>query len=275
MAAIASAGRWGSLAADERIERIEEVTGPLRAQIADHAVAELIEDVDGVRTFMEHHVVAVWDFMSLLKCLQREVTCVEVPWTPRGEASHRRFINELVLAEESDVGVDSGHTSHFELYVAAMTEAGANCKPITALLQRVDRGEPDPTEATELPPAAAAFARTTLAIASSASPHALAATFAFGRERLIPAMFTSLRAAAQRPRPELRLLLAYLDRHIELDAEEHTPLAFSLVQGLCGDDPQRWHEAEQAAVDACRQRLALWDATAGAIERQPQSRAAG
>jgi hypothetical protein len=270
-----NAGRWGVAVVDERVARIDEVTAPLRAQVAGHAVAELIDDIDSVRIFMEHHVVAVWDFMSLLKCLQREVTCVDVPWTPRGDPSHRRFVNELVLAEESDVGVDGGHTSHFELYVAAMAEVGADRAPITALLDRVARGEPDPTEAAGLPPAAAAFARTTLAAARGASPHVLAATFAFGRERLIPAMFTSLREAARRPRPELRLLLAYLDRHIELDAEEHTPLAFSLVQGLCGDDPERWREAEDAAVAACRQRLALWDATAAAIEARRQAGVAG
>jgi hypothetical protein len=254
------------VAIDERIGRIDAATASLRLRIADHPVAELIEDIDAVRTFMQHHVVAVWDFMSLLKCLQRELTCVDVPWTPRGNPSHRRFVNELVLAEESDIGVDGGHTSHFELYLAAMAEAGADCGPVTTLLDRVARGEADPTTGCGLPDAAAAFARSTLSAATSSSPHRLAASFAFGRERLIPSMFTSLRAAAQRPKPALTLLLAYLDRHIDLDAEEHTPLAFSLVQGLCGDDSQRWREAEDAATAACRQRLELWDAAAAAIE---------
>jgi hypothetical protein len=266
MLAVRGVGRWGAVPIDERIARIDAATAPLRVQIADHRVAELLSDIDAVRTFMEHHVVAVWDFMSLLKCLQREVTCVDVPWIPRGEPSHRRFVNELVLAEESDVGVDGGYTSHFELYLAAMTEAGADCGPVTALLENVARGEPDPTGACGLPDAAAVFARTTLATAKSAAPHCLAATFAFGRERLIPSMFTSLRDAARRPTPPLTLLLAYLDRHIDLDAEEHTPLAFSLVQGLCGDDVQCWTDVEAAAIDACRQRLELWDAAAAAIE---------
>lgn len=261
-------GRWGSVAADERIAHIDTATAPLRARIADHAVGELLGDIEAVRTFMEHHVVAVWDFMSLLKCLQREITCVDVPWTPRGDPSHRRFINELVLAEESDIGVNGGYTSHMELYLAAMVEAGADCRPITALLDRVARGEADPAAGCGLPAAAAAFAEGTLTTARTASPHCVAASFAFGRERLIPTMFVSLRTMAQRSTPSLPLLVAYLDRHIDLDAEEHTPLAFSLVQGLCGDDDGRWRQAEAAAVDACAQRLRLWDAVAEAITTQ-------
>src|ERR1700736_5729219 len=101
MLGVQGAGRWGSVAADERVGHIDAETAPLRARIADHAVSELLGDIEAARTSMEHHVVAVWDFMSWLKRLQREVTCVEVPWVPRGDPRLRRFVNELVLAEES------------------------------------------------------------------------------------------------------------------------------------------------------------------------------
>jgi hypothetical protein len=123
-----------------------------------------------------------------------------------------------------------------------------------------------------LPAEAASFAAATLTTATSASTHALAASFAFGRERLIPTMFASLREAAVRHRPRLDLLLAYLDRHIELDADEHTPLAFNLVSGVCGEDPARWAEAREAALAALQNRLELWEAIARAIE-QPEAAA--
>jgi hypothetical protein len=265
-------GRWGTLAVDERVSRIDAATAPLREAVATHRVAGLLEDLGAVRIFMEHHVVAVWDFMSLLKALQRAVTCVAVPWTPRGDASHRRFVNELVLTEESDVAPGGGYTSHMELYLAAMSEAGADTHPIVALLHRVGLGLPAVYDECGLPPAATAFARATLATAVDTAPHQLAAVFAFGRERMIPSMFVTLRDAAAACQPRLDLLLAYLDRHIDVDAEQHTPLAFSLLSGLCGDDSPRWNQAERAALEGCAQRLALWDATADAIERSAAGR---
>jgi hypothetical protein len=261
--------RWGTHELRPRIEQLDRTTAPLLAASAHHRVHELVDNADAVRIFMEHHVVAVWDFMSLLTALQSAVTCVTVPWTPRGDAAHRRFVNELVLAEESDVDPRGGYTSHFELYVDAMREAGADTVPIQNLIQalKAPGDHADAIQSSGLPQAAASFAHSTLTTATQAPPHALAAAFAFGRERLIPEMFVTIRTTAERSRPRLDLLLAYLDRHIALDGEEHTPLAFQLVEGLCGDDEQRWQEAEAAAKVALQRRAELWDATATAIER--------
>jgi hypothetical protein len=95
-----------------------------RAALVEHSLYARLTGLRDVRVFMEHHVFAVWDFMSLLKSLQREVTCVGVPWVPRGDPTVRRLVNEIVLAEESDDGVRETYTSHFELYRAAMDVAG-------------------------------------------------------------------------------------------------------------------------------------------------------
>jgi hypothetical protein len=251
---------------------LDAATAPLRAAISNHRLTELIGDARSLRLFMEYHVVAVWDFMSLLKALQRDLTCVSTPWTPVGDPAHRRFINELVLTEESDDAPGGGYTSHLELYLKAMNEAGADTAPLRRLLARVEAGQSAMVDDSGLPEAAALFAAATLTTATGAPTHALAASFAFGRERLIPTMFASLREAAVRHRPRLDLLLAYLDRHIELDADEHTPLAFNLVSGVCGEDPARWAEAREAALAALQNRLELWEAIARAIE-QPEAAA--
>lgn len=87
--------------------------------------------------------------------------------------------------------------------------------------------------------------------------------------RLVPG---PLRAAADRyeeqnpdPRAFFRL---YLERHIELDGDEHGPMAQRLLQDLCGDDAQMWDESTNGARDALRARVDLWDGVLASIEEQ-------
>ncbi|MFN9952731.1 MAG: DUF3050 domain-containing protein, partial [bacterium] len=92
--------------------------------------------------FMEYHVWAVWDFMSLLKALQKHLTCTAIPWVPVGDAETRFLINEIVVGEESDVNRHGARTSHFEMYLEAMREVGASTTAITAFIDHVVRGVP-------------------------------------------------------------------------------------------------------------------------------------
>src|SRR6478735_771827 len=117
-----------------RWDQLNARLDPLRKKLLDHPVYARIADVDAVRTFMEHHVFAVWDFMSLLKALQQRLTCVTVPWTPQGHRLSRRLINEIVLEEESDEDTRGGYISHFELYRAAMKQCGADTSRVDAFL---------------------------------------------------------------------------------------------------------------------------------------------
>jgi len=235
---------------------------PLRERLLAHPIYGQLDDARCLRHFMETHVFAVWDFQSLLKALQRHLTCVELPWVPVGSGAVRRLVNEIVLAEESDEAPGGEYLSHFELYLAAMRECGAETEPILSFVDRVRRGVQvgaalaDPS----VPPSVAAFCETTMAIATSGARHRIAAAFAYGREEVIPSMFLRFveRLAAASP-ASWSTLRFYLERHIGVDADEHGPMAKRLVESLCGDDPRLWAEATEAAAASLRARLRLWD----------------
>lgn len=256
------------------LEMIEGRLAPLRERLAAHPLYPSIRTPAQLRIFMESHVYAVWDFMSLLKSLQRGLTCVDVPWVPTRFPASRRFINEIVMGEESDE-YEGRPASHFELYLEAMERAGASTAAIRGLVETT-AGSRDGEEGTGdgerlmpweswmvvrgVPRAAQRFMETTFRVIREGSLAAQAAAFTYGREDAIPAMFRSLvRDLNHTMDGDLSQFVWYLERHIEVDGDEHGPLSLRMVADLCGDDPAAWTEAADAAEDAIKARLALWD----------------
>ncbi|GAA4496927.1 DUF3050 domain-containing protein [Hymenobacter ginsengisoli] len=253
------------------VQELQAQLQPARQRMVDHAVYRRIETLADLRVFMEHHVYAVWDFMSLLKALQRELTCVEVPWVPKGSPATRRLINDIVLEEETDLDPEGQPTSHFELYLRAMAEAGADTAPAKRLLAALAEGASVPAAlaAAQAPASVQAFVKHTFSVIASGRPHAVAAAFTFGREDVIPDMFRSLIAdLGQRFPGQLDTFTYYLNRHIELDEDHHAPLAHQMVRDLCGTDPARWREAAEVAQQGMAARVALWDGIAAALVQE-------
>ncbi len=240
---------------------IEPALAPYRSRLLEHPIYEAVNSVEAVRVFMRSHVFAVWDFMSLLKRLQQDVTHTTLPWRPPADASLARFVNEIVLGEETDEDGQGGFCSHFELYRSAMEELGADCEPIEQFLNRLESAAhvSDALEELEIPQATREFTRANLELAENAKPHEVAAAFCFGREDVIPEMFARLVRSLPEQNQAVSQLAYYLDRHIELDGDEHGPLAIRLVTRLCGDDEHAWREATDAAVAAIQLRIDLWD----------------
>ena len=85
------------MSALDRIARIHDRIAPLRAALLGHRLYKNMGNLNALRVFMEYHVFAVWDFMSLLKELQRRVCSVDVPWVPPVQRMGCRLINEIVL----------------------------------------------------------------------------------------------------------------------------------------------------------------------------------
>lgn len=232
-----------------------------RDELIGHPLYAEIRSLDDVRIFMRSHVFAVWDFFSLLKRLQSEVTCVTVPWTPKQHAEHGRFVMDIVLGEETDMDVGGGYISHFELYRRAMDELGADTGPIDAFLARVADGVApiDALDGPEISQAVRAFTGHTLAIAVDGQPHEVAASFCHGRENLLPDVLDALRDGVGSVLDDAPVFKHYVDRHIELDHDEHGPLALKLLASLCDGDAALEAQAEEVGIAAVRARTALWD----------------
>jgi hypothetical protein len=241
-------------------------TAPQRDALVRHPVYATLDGVGALRALMQAHVFAVWDFMTLLKTLQQRLTCVRTPWLPPADREAARLINEIVLGEETDEIGPGEHASHFEIYVDAMREVGADVAPIGAFCAALAAGaSPDAAlDACGAPPGAAAFVRATLASCERPT-HEVAAAFVLGREQLVPAMFERALAALDAAGLAAPRLRWYLARHVALDGDDHGPKAARLLEVLCGDDPVRWAEAEAAAGGALTARRALWDAVAAAM----------
>jgi hypothetical protein len=248
---------------------ITEAVAPLRQKLLEHAVYRRLKSPADLRLFMEHHVFAVWDFMSLLKGLQRRLTCVEIPWLPQGDPAVRALINEIVLGEESDRGADGKIRSHFELYLEAMQEAGASTTKVRQFISFLREGctTQDALRLAGAPGSARVFVEATFDLLATGKDHVLASAFTYGREDLIPSMFGELVERLVHEFPDrFTTLRYYLDRHIQLDGEEHGALGCQMVANLCGENAQRWSEARDAAVHALEQRIQLWNGIERALE---------
>ncbi len=248
------------------IERLKEAISVERDRVITHPLYSNLDTHEAIVTFMEHHVFAVWDFMSLLKSLQRNLTCVTVPWVPTGPTGSRRLINDIVLVEESDL-LGGGFISHFELYVQGMEQAGAKTAVINRFIDLLRGGKQvsDALDAADVPGVAAKFVRTTWNFIETAPVHCQAAAFAFGREDLIPDMFQQV-VTVNKEGGRLDTFVDYLERHIEVDGEEHTPMAMQMLADLCGDDDVKWQQAADTVNTALAARQELWGGILSAIK---------
>lgn len=249
----------------------------LQARLENHPIYASLHSVDDLRVFMAHHVHSVWDFMSLIKYLQHAVAPAAWPWVPGRDAPVQRFINELVMEEETDQnapGQATEFSSHFMLYIAAMREIGVDVAPILAFVERAGRDGIDAALASGLAPApAAAFNRVTFDFIGSGKAHTVAAALALGREHIIPLMFRAILGRMHIGEDQAPIFHFYLHRHIHLDQDFHGPLSLRLLEALCADDQIKHSEARDAASQAVSARLAFWDGVLEALPSQQREAA--
>ena len=244
------------------IQKLEKDLQETRSKLITHPLYKSLDIKDKLICFMENHVFAVWDFMSLIKALQRNLTCVDVPWTPNANNFAGKLVNEIVLAEESDIDLNNNPKSHFELYLDSMQLLGANTDLINSFVKKINstRSYERSVEKINISKELKEFMDFTFEIINSNKNHVIASVFTFGREDLIPDMFIEIvKKLSEEESIKADLLIYYLERHIELDADEHGPMALKMIQNLCGEDKNKWNEATNASLKALQMRIKLWD----------------
>jgi branched-chain amino acid aminotransferase len=247
------------------VARLIERLAPSREALVRHPIYNEVLDHHDVHRFMKYHIYAVYDFMSKLKALQIHLTSVALPWLPTRDRALRRLINDIVKSEETDEDGRGGYSSHFELYLESMEQCGADTGPIETFVARLRSGEDvrsalgDPS----VPEGARRFCLETLDLIDMGLI-SVAAAFTFGREDVVPEMFQQILDRLQPGGPpgadRYDRFRYYLSRHIALDADEHGPMAFEMIDRLCAGDEHRLREAELAARHALEARCHLWDA---------------
>ncbi|QHF42360.1 mangotoxin biosynthesis-involved protein MgoB [Pseudomonas sp. S35] len=239
-----------------------------KRKLCSHALFMEITSLRKLQLFMESHVFAVWDFMTLTKRLQQDLTCTRLPWLPPADAQAARLINEIVLGEESDEHPSQGHCSHFEWYLQAMVEVGACTLAIKRFiaLQREGVDASAALHRVDVPAGVARFVDDTLHIALNASTHCVAAAFFHSREQVIPSMFEDILRQGALIHHQAPTLCTYLKRHIELDTENHGPAAEQLLERLTSADPTYPQQAYEAALAAVESRITFWDEVRASLQ---------
>ncbi len=221
-----------------------------KRKLFSHPIYKKLNSLENIQRFMSIHIFAVWDFMTLLKAMQHRFTSVNIPWYPSSYGAEIvRFVNEIVLGEECDVTRNKDeHLDHFSLYYRAMKEVGSDTKWIDKYLkdqQKLDAPLED-------------FIQFHRKIALDGSDVEVAASFLYGREDIIPEMFSSFIKESHLSKEKIPDFLYYLERHIELDKDDHSVKATMLIQKII-TSPEAARQAQKAAIESIQKRYELWD----------------
>ena len=252
-------------------QRIIAQLEPVSSLLKTHSLYNKVDSIPKLKIFMKSHVYAVWDFMSILKSLQNDLTVTSVPWIPPTNINAARFINEIVISEESDEVEfsPSKYISHYGLYLYAMKEVNAFCEPVESLVADITKKTPweialqnNKTRYSNIIP------KGTLKVSTSAKLHQKMAHFFFGREDPIPVMFQNILTEIENKNIKAKMFKAYLDRHIQLDGDDHGPLSIKILESICEENTQLWDEVYESAIETIEARIKLWDSIENQLNKE-------
>ena len=213
-------------------------------------------------TFMQYHVYAVWDFMSIVKSMQNYICPSSFPWKPSKYTKNgiAHLINEIVFSEESDLDDKGNYFSHFDLYIKSMNDVGADTSNIMNLIKNCEYDNMHKAFLNiNAPKEGLVFIENTFKCIKTSKLSNIAAIFTFGRETTIPDMFLKILNKIDSENLKYANLRLYINRHIEVDSSRHGPLSLKLFEYTCNDNQETYDEAISYAIDSIDKRIQLWD----------------
>ena len=244
------------------MDKITQNLEPLKSKLKNHNLYNIINTQEDLKIFCESHVFAVWDFMSLLKKLQIELTSINIPWMPSNNSEVSKLINEIVAGEETDETLDGSAISHYEMYINAINDIGVDTNLISNQISSLNDINTiiDDINKLDIDDYIKEFLKFTFRIINNDKTHEIASAFTFGREDLIPDMFIPLlEKINSSDNTRIDKLIYYFKRHIEVDGDMHGRMAMKMLSFLCSDDETKINESLVASKDALKVRIALWD----------------
>lgn len=241
----------------------------LTTELATHRLYHSVKSIADVHMYMEHQVWCVWDFMTVVKAIQRHFLCGDIAWVPPVDALTGHQIYEILMTEETDIDETGGrNSSHFDTYLRAMSQAGANRTAIDLFISVLRGGASieDALSIAKPPEAARDFVGVTLKIARG-PVQGIVAAFCLSREGIIPDMFTTFLSHLQMTE-KLSIFEWYLRRHVAVDSECHGPQSVRLFKHIVGDDPIKLAESLEAAREALAARIIFLDKIFEALPSQ-------
>ena len=183
-------------------------------------------------------------------------TCV-----PPRDPQAAQLINQIVLGEETDSGPNGEPVSHLELYLGAMREVGANTASFELFQTSLEGGAAlaEAFDRAAVAPFVREFTGNTLQIAGRAPLLTVMASFFYGREDVIPRMFSNLLEKWHISADQAPMFVYYLKRHIEVDSDQHGPAAKAILVAATADDAQCGLQVLTAARQSIEARIRLWD----------------
>lgn len=242
------------------LQTIIDQIAPLQEKLKHHTLYTQLNSLVAIQSFMSHHIYCVWDFMNLLKTLQSQLTCITVPWQPSPNPRIARLINEIVLEEESDE-IEGEATSHFSYYLEAVKQLSHTQSDFYMFMSDLKRSLDYQTliQQEYIPKSVQQFLYFSYSSIQTSTLHT-AAAFTFGREALVPDLFTPIiNHSSFSNNPILQSFQIYLSRHIELDGDHHSQLAYKMIEELCQSDAD-WELVQNHALATVNARLKLWNA---------------
>lgn len=231
----------------------------MRNDLFNHKIYNAIKTKEHMKIFMEAHIFAVWDFMVLLKSLQNWLTCTSPLWIPTKNTNSARFINLIVLGEETDEILPGKIISHYELYLQAMKDIGADVTEIELFIGKIERGV-DPFVAineSKIDDFVKEFVKNTFRVAFGNDISCIVSSFYFGREDPIPKMFQKFINEIEDD-PIYANVKLYLQRHIDVDSDEHGPLSYKLLEETYVND-KSLNVIIESGISAIQFRIILWN----------------